>query len=338
MRFSFILVILCLLNSCSKDVSLPDEEQLELRTPSGFPKAFIPQSNPLTKAKIYLGKKLFYDPILSRDSSISCNSCHKQTRAFSDSEALSFGVDHEKGFRNAQALFNLAWSNSFFRDGGVTTLEIVPLNAIAAHFEFNNTLLIILKRLNRNSRYKELFRIAYNDTATINGFLHALACFQRTLISADSPFDSYYYQGNKKAISESAIRGFELFSSSKTDCIQCHSGFNFTNNTFQSNGSFETYPDSGRQRITLLADDRGKFRVPSLRNCELTAPYMHDGSINSLETVIELYNGGGLNFPGKSPLIRPLGLSTQEKADLLSFLKSLSDQNFIQNPEYRSTE
>ena len=332
-----LIFLTFMFSACTKDVQLPDQETIEFPTPKGFPEPVIPSYNLLTKSKIALGKKLFFDPILSKDNSISCNSCHKQSIAFSDEPIVSIGVNNLTGFRNSQALFNLAWRPSFFRDGGVTNLELTPLNAITSHVEMDNKIDIIVNRLNKIPSYQTMFRVAFNDTASTNGVLHAFACFLRTLISADSPYDRYVNYGELNAINASAKRGKELFFSNRTDCSQCHSGFNFTNNTFQSNASSETYPDSGRQRITLLPEDRGKFLVPSLRNCNFTAPYMHDGSFVNLDSVVEHYNRGGKNFPGKSPLMRPLNLSSEEKKDLVEFLKSLSDNNFINNEAFHPT-
>jgi cytochrome c peroxidase len=335
--WGFILLIFAL-SACSKDAVLPDQETIEFPTPKGFPEPTLPSYNNLTNAKIALGKKLFYETVLSKDNSISCNSCHKQSIAFADEPILSIGVNNQTGFRNSQALFNLAWRPTFFRDGGVTNLELTPLNAITSHVEMDNRIDLIVNRLNKIPTYQHMFRVAFNDTASTNGVLHAFACFLRTLISADSPYDRYVKYGELNALNASAKRGKELFFSNRTDCSQCHSGFNFTNNTFQSNASSETYPDSGRQRITLLVQDRGKFLVPSLRNCNFTAPYMHDGSMVNLDSVVEHYNRGGKNFIGKSPLVRPLNLSMEEKKDLVEFLKSLSDSNFINNEAFHPTE
>lgn len=333
-----LIFLTLVFSACTKDVQLPDQETIDFPTPVGFPEPTLPSYNVLTRAKITLGKKLFYDPILSKDNSISCNSCHNQASAFADEQIVSIGVNNQSGFRNSQALFNLAWRPTFFRDGGVLNLELTPLNAITSHVEMDNRIDIIVNRLNKIPSYQNLFRNAFNDTASTNNVLHAFACFLRTLISANSPFDRYVNYGEQNAISASAIRGKELFFSDKTDCSQCHSGFNFTNNSFQSNASSIIYPDSGRQRITLLPEDRGKFLVPSLRNTNFTAPFMHDGSLTNLDSVIEHYNRGGKNFPGKSPLVRPLNLSFEEKKDLIEFLKSLNDVNFINNSAFHPTE
>ncbi|MBC7425878.1 MAG: c-type cytochrome, partial [Bacteroidia bacterium] len=159
--------------------------------------------------------------------------------------------------------------------------------------------------------------------------------FERTLISGNSRFDQYFYQNNKNALSSDEINGYNLFISNKTNCSQCHSGFNFSNYSFENNGLYENYADSGRMRLTNQESDRGLFKVPSLRNIEFTAPYMHDGSFQTLEQIIENYNNGGKSFKNKSKLIVPLNLSNQEKHDLISFLKSLSDYQFINNKKFK---
>ncbi len=254
--------------------------------------------------------------------------------AFSDGLETSIGIDNRHGFRNSLPLFNLAWRHSFFRDGGVQILELVALNSINDHKEFDINTDILLQRLQNSPKYTPLFRNAFNDTVTLNGTLFALASFQRTLISANSNYDKYTFYGNTNALNAEQMRGKDLFFSSKTDCFSCHGGFNFSNDSFQSNGYFSSYPDSGRQRVTLYESDRGKFLVPSLRNIAYTGPYMHDGSVATLEEIIDNYNAGNSNFINKSPLIRPLGLTLQEKSDLLAFLQSLSDVEFIQNPDF----
>jgi cytochrome c peroxidase len=333
--FLTILTSAITLVSCSKDVTIPDVQVVNLEIPRGFPTVELPENNKLTKAKIKLGKELFFDKLLSADNSISCSSCHSPALAFTDGLTTSIGVDNRAGLRNALPLFNLAWKRSFFRDGGVQILELVALNSINDHREFDINSNILLERLQSSLKYSTLFRNAFNDTITLNGALFALSSFQRTLISGKSDYDKYTFYGLKNALSEEQIRGKELFFSSKTDCSSCHGGFNFTNDSFQSNGYFTTYPDSGRQRITLNESDRGKFQTPSLRNVALTAPYMHNGSVATLDEIIDNYNNGNSSFVNKSPLIRSLGLTLQEKSDLLAFLNSLSDLEFIQNPDFK---
>ncbi|MCB0819143.1 MAG: c-type cytochrome [Bacteroidetes bacterium] len=320
--------------SCTKDPEIPLSGTYTPELPPGFPELKIPESNPITYEKIQLGKALFFEKGLSRDSSLSCASCHRQENAFSDPGPVSTGIGGLTGIRNASPLFNLAWKADFFRDGGVQSLELTPLNSLHAKNEFDSNTAEMLERLKRSTEYKRLFKIAFNDTITINGALQAMASFMRSMISGNSAFDEYL-TGKTDALTESQIRGMNLFFSDKTSCSECHGGFNFRKEGFFNNGFFEQYPDSGRQRITLLESDRAKFSVPSLRNISLTAPYMHNGSVNELSDIIEIYNQGGFANPNKSEFIRPLGLSEEEKADLVSFLNSLSDYAFINNEAFR---
>jgi cytochrome c peroxidase len=321
--------------SCSKDSKIPDEDIIQLAIPKGFPNVDLPENNQLTNAKISLGKELFYEKLFARDSSLSCGSCHMQEFAFTDALQNSRGIDNQIGIRNSLPLFNLAWKKQFFRDGGVQILELVALNSINAHNEFDINTEILVQRLQANSKYVQLFRTAFNDTISLNKTLFALASFQRTLISGQSNYDKYTYYNNSNALTASQVRGKDLFFSSKTDCSSCHGGFNFSNESIQSNGYFSVYPDSGRQRITLSEHDRGKFVVPSLRNISVTGPYMHNGSVQTLEEIIDNYNNGNTDFVNKNSLIRPLGLSPQEKQDLVAFLDALTDLSFLHNQAFK---
>lgn len=327
------LIILC--SSCESDSAIPDLKPVSLEIPDGFPEPKIPKNNPVTEAKIKLGKALFHENILSKDSSISCATCHIQQFSFSDPNNIALGINGIEGIRNVLPLINLAWENSFFRDGGVQSLELVALNAIHSEKEFNTSAKEIEDRLKESAEYNSLFRQAFNDTISVNNILFALSTFQRSLISGDSQFDKYFFQGQDDALNESQKRGLDLFFSDRTNCSSCHSGINFNSKTFEANGLFEAYPDSGRQRITLNEVDRAKFKVPNLRNVELTAPYMHNGEVNTLAEVIDLYNEGGYEITNKSEFIRPLGLSEDEKQDLISFLKSLTDITFVNNTKFQ---
>jgi len=330
LSFLFLMV----LASCAKDAALPDIEYISLKIPQGFPNPEIPLDNRPTASKVNLGKKLFFEKRLSKDNSISCGSCHNQEFAFSNNQAVSIGIENLSGFRNAQPLQNLAWSKLFFRDGGVTQLDLAALNAITAHTEMGTNLNQIVLKLKSDATYLQLFRTAFQDTVSSKGILQALGTFQRTLISGNSRFDKFAYQNNTAALTENEKKGKELFFSTKTNCSTCHSGFLFTNQTFQNNGLYSQYADTGRQRITLLPEDRGLFKVPSLRNIEHTAPYMHDGSFANLEAVIEHYTSGGVTTLNKSDLIQPLNLTEEEKGNLIVFLKSLTDNEFIANPNF----
>ncbi len=298
-----------------------------LSVPKGFPEPNISNDNPLTIESVALGKKLFFDPILSSDSSIACASCHHPRKAFSDTVKFSRGVSGRLGKRNAPPLMNLAYNTAFLRDGGARTLALQVMVPLTDHAEMNLTLKEAVKRLKNQPEYVEMTQKAYNRE--ISGFTitRALAAFQKTLISGNSPYDQYHFEGQKDAFSPAQIRGLALFQSKKTNCTQCHSGFNFTSNAYENNGLYIHYKDEGRFLITRDSVDMAKFKVPSLRNIALTAPYMHDGSLNTLEEVIRHYEMGGKPHVSKSPHIRPFELTEQEREDLKAFLEGLTEVN-----------
>lgn len=290
-----------------------------------------PEDNEFTEERWQLGKKLFYDPVMSVDSTISCNSCHKQAFAFADFKATSPGVKARPGVRNAPSLSNLAYAPYFTSEGGIPSLEMQALVPIQEHNEFDFNILLIQERLERKPDYVALSLKAYDRAPDYFVITRALANFQRSLLSGNSAFDKYKSHDQHDAISEKAIQGYKLFNSTRTQCSSCHSGFNFTNYSFENNGLYEKYSDAGRKRLTGLESDEALFKVPSLRNVELTAPYMHDGSILTLEAVIEHYNQGGSSHKNKSALVKPLKLSELEKEQLEAFLLTLTDTDFIQN-------
>lgn len=328
---TFLISVSIALQACNTDEPESDFEKL-LKTPSGFPAIQEPVENKITYERWILGKKLFYDPLLSRDSSISCASCHKSSLAFSDDVALSSGVENAIGTRNSISLTNIAYHPYFMREGGVPTLEAQVLVPIQEHTEMDFNIVAAGERLQEIPEYIEMSQNAYGMLPDYYVITRALACFERTLISGNSGFDKFEYQGKSDALTQSQLRGKDLFFSNKTDCSSCHSGFNFTNYSFENNGLYEDYLDKGRFILTSDLDDYEKFKTPSLRNVSHTAPYMHDGSISTLEAVIEHYNNGGEQNNNKSILIRPLDLEEEEKIDLVNFLESLSDYEFITNP------
>jgi cytochrome c peroxidase len=306
-----------------------------IEIPKGFPKINFPEDNAFTNERWSLGKKLFYDKSLSLDSSISCGSCHNAELAFSDSVALSFGVKKLIGTQNAPTLTNVAYHPYYTRLGGVSTLEKQILVPIQEHNEFNFNIIEIAKRLKNNSKYQALSKKAYNRELDYYVITRAISNFERSLISGNSKYDKYKNANNSKILSESEIKGMNLFFSDKTNCSKCHEGFNFTNYAFENNGLYEKYKDIGRKRLTEKDEDLEKFKVPTLRNIALTAPYMHDGSVKSLENVINHYNTGGKNNSQKSKLIKPLKLSESEKIDLIAFLKTLTDIEFTKNSKFK---
>lgn len=336
-KFGLSALLVVLLFACRKEIPEPTHLAPEplLAVPPGFPVPEFPAGNELTPARWILGKKLFYDPVMSRDSTLACASCHHAGQAFSDTVAFSPGVDGLPGTRNAPTLTNIGYHPYLTREGGVPTLEMQILVPIQEHNEFDFNILRIATRLLHDTAYVRMSREAYNRDPDPFVITRAIGCFERTFVSGQSRYDQYFFQGNKQALTETEKRGMDLFFSKKTDCSRCHSGFNFTNYAFENTGLYLHYSDPGRYRLTELESDRARFKVPTLRNVALTAPYMHDGSLPTLESVVEHYNSGGQPHPNKSPLVRPLGLSAEEKADLVSFLRSLTDEAFANDPKFR---
>lgn len=282
-------------------------------------------------ARWELGKQLFYEKQLSKNNTLSCASCHKQEFAFSDNVALSLGDNNAIGSSNAPSLTNIGYHPYFTRAGGVPTLEMQILVPIQEHNEFNTNMLDVIDKLKQDSHYVQQAQLAYGRDLDAFVITRALSTFERSLISGNTRYDKYVNNKSFHPLSPSELRGLQLFNSSRTNCSSCHSGFNFTNHTFENTGLYLNYADSGRMRVTQLPQDRAKFKVPSLRNIAFTAPYMHDGSFATLQQVIEHYNSGGLLHVNKSTLVRPLQLTVQEKSDLLNFLETLSDDSFVRN-------
>lgn len=316
-----IFIFLFFLISCNP----PQDYTLNL--PSHFPTPNIPTDNLLTIDRVNLGKKLFFDPILSKDSTISCASCHFPNRAFSDTLPLSRGIHGNLGKRNAPSLLNVAFVPKLFRDGGVPSLEIQVISPLENPNEMGFKLRKAAERMAKSPLYQQMSQSAYQRDCSPYVLVRALAAYQRTLIGGNSRYDLFQFQGQKDQLSANEQRGMQLFFSQKTNCNSCHSGVLLTNFAFENNGLYQTYNDIGRAGVTMKQTDKFKFRVPSLRNVELTAPYMHDGSLNSLEAVIQHYNQGGKKHQQQNPLIQPLNLTEVEKADLVAFLKSLTHQN-----------
>jgi cytochrome c peroxidase len=324
--------------SCSKDPVvpvLPFDDTYELKIPQGFPPMEIPTDNELTMSRILLGKRLFFDKKLSKDFSISCATCHHPELAFSEHVPISIGVNGAVGLRNAPSLANVGYLNAFFAEGGVPSLELQALGPVIEAHEFDMDFETLISRLNADEDYRRMFNAAYQSAPTVETFVKALSSFERTLISGNSPYDQYKYQGNLNALNESQIRGMNLFFSDELACGSCHSGHLLTNQSMQNIGLYEFYEDNGLARLTSNSGDIGKFKVPTLRNIEVTAPYMHNGSLAALEEVVEHFNTGGVGHANQSDLVKPLNLNEQEKADLVNFLKSLTDQTFLNNPEFQ---
>ena len=307
--------------------------KVELNIPSYINRFKVPEDNPLTAEKVALGRMLFYEKALSLDSSVSCASCHIQAFAFADTARVSRGFQRDTGFRNSTSLTNVAFQNTFFRDGGVNTLERAVHPPVLTEFEMNMNLDELLSRLKNDPKYVQAFYAAFKREVDHKAIVQALASFQRTLLSFDSPYDNFI-AGKEDALSESAKRGLELFRSDRLNCSACHIEPLFIDNKMHNIGVYQHYKEWGRGRVTLDSADFGKFRTPTLRNIEVTYPYLHDGSLNTLEEVIMLYESGGANHPNKSEQIKPFTLSEQEKQDLISFLTALTDSVFLNNPAF----
>lgn len=306
-----------------------------LQIPKGFPEMEFPEGNEFNAERWQLGKLLFFDKRLSINNSISCGSCHKPSLAFADDVSLSPGVFNRAGTRNSPSLANVGYHPYLLKEGSLPTLEMQVLVPIQEHNEFNHNIVDIANELKLDSAYSQMSRNAYNREVDPFVITRAISNFQRTLISGNSAYDQFSFQNNNAALNSQEKAGMNLFFSSKTNCSNCHGGFNFTNYSFKNNGLDSVYADNGRQRFTNDSADEALFKVPSLRNVGLTAPYMHNGSLSSLSEVIEHYNNGGKNHKHKSSLIRPLNLTESEKAELISFLNSLSDFEFVTDSRWK---
>lgn len=336
--------------------------------PAWVPDPIVPRDNPMTPAKVELGRHLFYDKNLSRDRSMACATCHQQDKAFTDGRALSPGVNQQNGVRSAMSLVNLGYLPTLtWANPNQKHLERQMLTPIFG----NNPIELgmegmeqeLFARLKTNPRYPSLFRAAFpKEKGAINlaTITRAIASFERSLLSFDSPYDRYKYGGQPDAISPAAKRGEALFFGEELECSHCHGGFNFTDNVqhsrlpypevgFHNTGLYNldgkgAYPanNTGIREITGVAADEGKFRTPTLRNIAVTAPYMHDGSLPTLRDVIrkhyaiqgKVVSEGQPPSPLRDALIVGFSLSEHDLDDLIAFLESLTDSTFLHNPQY----
>jgi cytochrome c peroxidase len=291
---------------------------------------------PATKEE--LGRMLFFDPILSADKTISCASCHKPDLAFADSTRFSEGVGGHKGNRNTPSAMNMRLQRSFFWDGRARTLEEQALAPIENPNEMNLPLDIAIQRLRSHQVYRAYFQKVFQAEPSRENLGAAIAAFERTLETSDSPFDKWKFTDDTAAVSEAVKRGFEVFNG-KGKCVRCHFGADFTENDFRNIGLFDgkNFNDSGRALITHNQDDLGRFKTPGLRNIALTAPYMHNGIFANLRQVIDFYDNPEKIVPNginrDTSFAKPLGLTIHEKADLEAFLRSLTDQRFLSGKE-----
>jgi len=324
----------CCLSGCAEHAPSGSEAPPPVvPQPAGFPAFVAPADNEPTPERFELGRRLFYDRRLSRTGDISCSSCHVQKYAFSDPNALSMGVDGQVGTRNASALVNLAWGRSFFWHGGAVSLEVQAVGPIKNPIEMDTSLATVANRLVADGAVASAFQEAYAAPPSESTIPMALATFVRGLVSANSPYDRWR-AGDDDALSPAAKRGQAIFDGERGECFHCHAGYNFTNNTFKNDGTVADDPDPGRQEITLSAADFGLFKIPTLRNVAVSGPYMHDGSLATLDDVIASYVAGGRGHPNTDPTIRPLDLDAEDEADLRAFLQALTDDDFLTDPRF----
>jgi cytochrome c peroxidase len=286
--------------------------------------AAVPDDNPLSTAKVALGRRLFFDPLLSRDRTMSCATCHDPARYFTNGQPHATGVHGHVGRRNVPSVLNVAYAESLLWDGSIATLEQQVLRPIASPTELDLDLDELLQRLNESRDYRRAFARALGSEPSTDGVAHALASYLRTLRAGDAPIDRFL-GGDTTALSAAERRGFRLFTG-RANCSACHPAPLFTDRRFYNTGVSWGSPDVGRHAVTGEDADRGAFRVPSLRNVAHTAPYMHDGSLATLADVITHYERGGNANPYLHPEIAPLRLTAAERADLIAFLEALSSE------------
>lgn len=338
MKYWWGIALILMVSGCDKKSPEPDNygnEPFVLAYPPGFPAVPVPDDNQLTYDRVQLGKRLFFDKQLSIDYSVSCATCHDPARSFTDENPISIGVAGAVGLRNSPSLANVGYQQALFAEGGVPSLELQALAPIIEPHEMNIGFNELVERLNTDESYAEQFQRAYGSPADTEFIVKALASFQRTLISGQSRYDQYFYQGMEFALNASEIRGMDLFFSDEVACSSCHGGFLFTNQEFENVGLYTDYEDEGVARLTSDPADIGRFKVPSLRNVAVTAPYMHNGSLATLEEVVDHFNSGGAGHPNQSEWVKPLGLSEQDRADLVNFMHALTDESFLMNPAYQ---
>lgn len=362
------LVLALALTGCEEEGDPPWQWEL----PAGFPEPWVPPDNPMSASKVELGRRLFYDERLSQNETMACASCHAQARAFSDGEVTPTGSTGHVLPRNAMSLTNVAYLSLFtWANPKLASLEDQALVPMFADFPLELGVQLdteaVLARFRGDPELAGLFARAFpgeEDPVSVVNITRALASFERTLISGDSAYDRAIYGGDPDAMSPAAQRGMGLFFSERAECYHCHAGLSFTTSfrtatsepgpaDFQNTGLYNlggtgAYPtgNGGLYEFTGELGDVGKFRVPTLRNVELSAPYMHDGSVATLAEVVALYAAGGREIaegpnagdgrthPNKSPLVRATDLSEQDQADLVEFLRSLTDEAFVKDPRF----
>ena len=350
------LALFALLWACEKD--LPDSPSgngndltvipydpmpYSLPIPQDYPKMMIPSSNPLTLEGIELGRKLFYDPIMSRDSTVSCGSCHMQSQSFKDPDGISTGVDNRTGRRSSMNLINVGYNTrNLFWDGRTTNLEDQVTHPLEDPNELDHDWTSLEKQIRSHKDYPTFFRKAFGieSAGEINRELisKAIAQFERTLISSGHTRYDRALRG-EVTLTEDELAGYLMFVDAVPDlpdaeCGHCHAEPLFTTFEFKNNGlenidNLEDFPDKGRGEVTGHAQDNGKFKIPTLFNVAISPPYMHDGRFETLDEVMDHYNSGGHRQSNTDPLIQPLGLTEKQKQQVIAFVKTLTDSTFL---------
>lgn len=333
MKYSVYIVLmgcLGLFSGCDGTSTASGPTPYVLEIPVGFPDLEIPEDNPMTEEGVALGERLFFDPILSIDSTIACASCHAPSSGFSDPLAFSDGVAGQTT-RNSMPIVNVGWMKTLFWDGRVGSVEEQALKPVENVVEMGENWDHVVMKLKRHPEYPALFDGAFEtDEITADLATKAIAQYERTLISSNSKYDRY--KAGEVELSGMEVLGMNLFFTERADCFHCHGTSLFTDNRYHNNGLDEFPEDLGLAAITNQPFDVGKFKSPTLRNIEFTGPYMHDGRFETLEEVIEFYDSGVQPSETIDPLIgknRKLNLTPQEKAALVAFLKTLSDPAFL---------
>jgi cytochrome c peroxidase len=354
MKYLFVIFcIVAIFISCRKDKIGYTPTPYELEIPSHFPSMIIPENNPMTKEGVSLGRMLFYEERLSGDNSMSCATCHAPENSFTDPNQFSTGIDGIAGTRNSMALINLGWQKFFFWDGRAKSLEEQILEPIPNPLEMHQKWKDAVSKLQQDVEYRNMFYKAFGEEGIDSiKVSKAIAQFIRTMISGSSKYDVMYKfenglplnsvdQSILSSISPEEWAGYDLFKSlNGADCLHCHSGILMHINKFSNNGLDATFTDLGRGAITGSPNDMGRFKIPTLRNIALTAPYMHDGRFGTLDEVIEHYSSEVVSSPTIDPLMEHLSsggvqLDGQEKDLLKKFLMTLTDYSFINNPEFQ---
>lgn len=337
--FGLVLLFSCQNDDSEEYVAIEVDEPMTFQIPSNFPDlAQDISNNPPTTKGFELGRKLFYDGRLSRDGTISCAFCHEQAYAFTHhGHDFSHGIDNLPGTRNAPAVQNMAFQKEYFYDGASNAIEMLSINPIHNPVEMDENLGNIVNKLKQDPAYVKLFGLAFESGEITSGnVLKALAQFMTMMVSSNSRYDKYVRNESGGTMNAQELQGLQVF---KNKCSSCHATDLFSDNSFRNNGlpPNPNLNDLGREVVTGFENDRYKFKVPSLRNIELTAPYMHDGRFGSLNSVLNFYSNGVQHTPNLDPLLNQNGnlgitLSAEEKEAIIAFLKTLTDEEYVKNP------